>query len=238
MSVKMLELSDVNSYYGKSHILFDISLEVGKGEVVVLLGRNGVGKTTTLRTIMGLVSRRTGRIFFREEVDLIDLPPYRIAKHGVGYVPDYGGVFPNLTVEENLKISIKQSVRQSDRIFDMEEIFKIFPQLKEFAKRAAGTLSGGERRMLGIARGLLLNPDLLLIDEPSEGLAPKIVHDIAEIIKTIQEYGVSLLVADQNLPFVEKIADRVYVMDKGEIKLSGKMDELSRQDLERFLAFS
>ncbi len=237
MSVKMLELSDVNSYYGKSHILFDISLEVGKGEVVVLLGRNGVGKTTTLRTIMGLVPRRTGRIVFREDIDLIDLPPYRIAKHGVGYVPDYGGVFPNLTVEENLKISIKQSVRR-DRIFDMEEIFKIFPQLKEFAKRAAGTLSGGERRMLGIARGLLLNPDLLLIDEPSEGLAPKIVHDIAEIINTIQEYGISLLVADQNLPFVEKIADRVYVMDKGEIKLSGKMDELSRQDLERFLAFS
>ncbi len=239
MRVKMLELSDVNSYYGKSHILFDISLQVGKGEVVVLLGRNGVGKTTTLRTIMGLVSKRTGEIVFREEVDLIGLPPYKIAKFGVGYVPDYGGVFPNLTVEENLKISIKQSVRQSkDRIFDMEEIFKIFPQLREFAKRAAGTLSGGERRMLGIARGLLLNPDLLLIDEPSEGLAPKIVHDIAEIIKTIQEYGVSLLVADQNLPFVEKIADRVYVMDKGEIKLSGKMDELSRQDLERFLAFS
>ena len=237
MSVKMLELSDVNSYYGKSHILFDISLEVGKGEVVVLLGRNGVGKTTTLRTIMGLVPRRTGRIVFREDIDLIDLPPYRIAKHGVGYVPDYGGVFPNLTVEENLKISIKQSVRR-DRIFDMGEIFKVFPQLKEFAKRAAGTLSGGERRMLGIARGLLLNPDLLLIDEPSEGLAPKIVHDIAEIINTIQEYGISLLVADQNLPFVEKIADRVYVMDKGEIKLSGKMDELSRQDLERFLAFS
>lgn len=237
MSVKMLELSDVNSYYGKSHILFDISLEVGKGEVVVLLGRNGVGKTTTLRTIMGLVSRRTGKIVFREKVNLIELPPYRIAKHGVGYVPDYGGVFPNLTVDENLKISIRQSAKR-DRIFDMEEVFRIFPQLKEFAKRAAGTLSGGERRMLGIARGLLLNPDLLLIDEPSEGLAPKIVHDIAEIINTIQGYGVSLLVADQNLPFVEKIADRVYVMDKGEIKLSGKMDELSRQDLERFLAFS
>jgi len=237
MSVKMLELSEVNSYYGKSHILFDVSLGVGKGEVVVLLGRNGVGKTTTLRTIMGLVSKRTGKIVLREEVDLIELPPYRIAKHGVGYVPDYGGVFPNLTVEENLKISIRQSVKR-DRIFDMEEIFRIFPQLKEFAKRVAATLSGGERRMLGIARGLLLNPDLLLIDEPSEGLAPKIVHDIAETIKTIQEYGVSLLVADQNLPFVEKIADRVYVMDKGEIKLSGKMDELSRQDLERFLAFS
>lgn len=237
MSVKMLELSHVNSYYGKSHILFDISLEVSKGEVVVLLGRNGVGKTTTLRTIMGLVSRRTGDILFREEINLIEFPPYKIAKLGVGYVPDYGGVFPNLTVEENLKISIKQSAKQ-DRIFDMEEIFKIFPQLKEFSKRAAGTLSGGERRMLGIAKGLLLNPDLLLIDEPSEGLAPKIVHDTAEIIKTIQEYGVSLLVADQNLPFVEKIADKVYVMDKGEIKLSGRMNELSRQDLERFLAFS
>jgi len=234
----ILELRNVNSYYGKSHILFDVSLEVKRGEVVVLLGRNGVGKTTTLRTIMGLVSKRTGEIILNESVNLITLPPYRISKYGLGFVPDSGGVFPNLTVGENLKISERQSIKREDRIFDMDEVLQIFPQLKELLKRNAGTLSGGERRMLGIARGLLLNPEILLIDEPSEGLAPKIVHDIAETINTIQEYGISLLVADQNLPFVEKVADKIYVMDKGEIKLSGRIDELSRQDLERFLAFS
>ncbi len=234
----ILELRDVNSYYGKSHILFNVSFEVKRGEVVVLLGRNGVGKTTTLRTIMGLVSKRTGEIILDGSINLIALPPYKISRYGLGFVPDSGGIFPNLTVGENLKISERQSIKREDRIFDMNEVFQIFPQLRELLKRTAGKLSGGERRMLGIARGLLLNPEILLIDEPSEGLAPKIVHDIAETINTIQEYGISLLVADQNLPFVEKVADKIYVMDRGEIKLSGRINELSRQDLERFLAFS
>lgn len=233
--MKLLELHDVNSFYGKSHILFDVSLEVDKGEVVVLLGRNGVGKTTTLRTIMGLVSRVTGKILF-EGKDILKLPPYKRVKLGIGFVPDHGGIFPNLTVFQNLKLSIKQS-GSNGRIFNLENIFELFPPLKNMTNRPAGTLSGGERRMLGIARGLLLNPDLLIIDEPSEGLAPFIVHTIAETIMKIQENDVSVLVADQNLPFVEKIADRVYVMDKGEIKLSGKLSELSRKELETFLAF-
>ena len=233
--MKILELQNVNSFYGKSHILFDISLEVSEGEVVVLLGRNGVGKTTTLRTIMGLVSKATGKILFKGE-DILKLPPYKRVKLGIGFVPDHGGIFPNLTVYQNLKLSIKQS-RSNGRIFSLENIFELFPPLKDMTNRLAGTLSGGERRMLGIARGLLLNPELLIIDEPSEGLAPLIVHAIAETIMKIRENGVSVLVADQNLPFVEKIADRVYVMDRGEIKLSGKLSELPREELEAFLTF-
>ncbi len=228
-----MELQNVDSFYGKSQILFDVSLEVDKGEVVVLLGRNGVGKTTTLRTIMGLVSKITGKILFKGEY-ILKLPPYKRAKLGIGFVPDHGGIFPNLTVYENLKLSIKQS--RSDGIFNLEKIFGLFPNLKYMTNRRAGTLSGGERRMLGIARGLL-NPDMLMIDEPSEGLAPSIVHAIAETIIEIRKNGVSVLVADQNLPFVEKIAEKVYVIDKGEIKLSGRLSELSREKLEAFLAF-
>jgi len=231
--MKILELQNVDSFYGKSQILFDVSLEVDKGEVVVLLGRNGVGKTTTLRTIMGLVSKITGKILFKGEY-ILKLPPYKRAKLGIGFVPDHGGIFPNLTVYENLKLSIKQS--RSDGIFNLEKIFGLFPNLKYMTNRRAGTLSGGERRMLGIARGLL-NPDMLMIDEPSEGLAPSIVHAIAETIIEIRKNGVSVLVADQNLPFVEKIAEKVYVIDKGEIKLSGRLSELSREKLEAFLAF-
>lgn len=230
----LLTLSNVNSYYGKSHILFDVSFNVKPGEVVSLLGRNGVGKTTTLRTIMGLVTRRTGEILFKD-ISLVEIPTYKIAKLGIGYVPDYGGIFPNLTVEENLRISLKQAPHT--KFFDLNSVFELFPQLKDFVNRIAGTLSGGERRMLGIAKGLLLNPELLLIDEPSEGLAPKIVHGIAEVIKKIRDEGISVLVADQNLSFVEKIADRVYVMDRGEIKLGGRLDELSREEIEMFLTF-
>ena len=210
--MNILKLSDVNSYYGKSHILFNVSLTVRKGEVTALLGRNGVGKTTTLRTIMNLVTKRTGEIIFKENVDLIRVPTHKIAKLGISYVPDHGGIFPNLTVEENLKISVKQGVGKG--LFDMKTIFELFPQLKDFVNRAAGTLSGGERRMLGIAKGLLLNPELLLIDEPSEGLAPRIIRDIIETIKRIQKHGVSVLLTSPNLLFVEKTADRIYVMDK------------------------
>ncbi|RLI82384.1 ABC transporter ATP-binding protein [Archaeoglobales archaeon] len=231
--MSLLSLSNVNSYYGKSHILFNVSLEVGQGEVVVLLGRNGVGKTTTLKTIMGLVPRITGKITFKEK-DLLAIPPYKRVELGIGFVPDHGGIFPNLTVIQNLKLSMKRS--RPSKIFDLKNIFELFPQLEYMTNRLAGTLSGGERRMLGIARGLLLNPDLLIIDEPSEGLAPTIVHGIAETIAKIRENGLSIFVADQNLPFVEKIADRIYVMDRGEIKLSGKSSELSREDLEAFLA--
>ncbi|RLI84232.1 ABC transporter ATP-binding protein [Archaeoglobales archaeon] len=235
----MLTLSDVNSYYEKSHILFGVSLEIKEGEVVVLLGRNGVGKTTTLKTIMGLVPKITGKILFKDSTDLLKIPPHKRAKLGIGYVPDHGGIFPNLTVYQNMKLSIKQSKSKSEstQIFELEDVFDLFPQLEHMINRLAGTLSGGERRMLGIARGLLLNPDLLIIDEPSEGLAPNIVQDIVEIINKIRSSGVSVLVADQNLPFVEKIADRVYVIDKGEIKLSGKLSELSREELEMFLTF-
>jgi branched-chain amino acid transport system ATP-binding protein len=235
----ILTLSDVNSYYGKSHILFGISLEVKESEVVVLLGRNGVGKTTTLKTIMGLVPKITGKILFKDGIDLLKIPPYKKAKLGIGYVPDHGGIFPNLTVYQNMKISIKQSQSKSEstQIFELKDVFNLFPQLEHMTNRLAGTLSGGERRMLGIARGLLLNPELLIIDEPSEGLAPNIVQDIIEVIKKIRSSGVSVLVADQNLPFVEKIADRVYVIDKGEIKMSGELSELSREELEMFLTF-
>ena len=232
--MKILELRNINAFYGKSHVLFDVSLDVEKGEVAVLLGRNGVGKTTTLKTIMGLV-KSTGDIIF-DGKSIMDIPTHKRVKLGIGFVPDHGGIFPNLTVIQNLKISLKRS-KDSNKLFDLESVFELFPPLKDMTNRIAGTLSGGERRMLGIARGLLLNPQLLLIDEPSEGLAPSIVHNIVEIIQKIKEKGVSILVADQNLPFVEKIADRVYVMDRGEIVLSGRISDISRRDLEAFLTF-
>lgn len=229
MKDSLLAVDDLNAFYGKSQITFGVSLEVQAGEVVALIGRNGVGKTTTLRSIMGLVDKDAGGLSFGG-VDISRMKPYHGASKGLAYVPDTGGVFPNLTVEENFMLSVREGH------FTLDYIYTTFPQLRELTGRRGGQLSGGERRLVGISRGLLANPTLLLIDEPSEGLAPSIVKEIALIIARLKEEALSMLIADQNLSFVLAVADRIYIMDNGQIITSGKKEELPREVIEKYLA--
>ncbi|MFW6081051.1 MAG: ABC transporter ATP-binding protein, partial [Desulfosalsimonas sp.] len=200
----------------------------GQGESAVLVGRNGVGKSTTLKSIMGYVDKKDSRITFKG-MDITETPPYRIARSGITFVPDHGGVFHNLTVEDNLKVSERKGM------FSRDYVYELFPRIKNILRRKGAHLSGGERRMVGIARGLLMNPELIIIDEPSEGLAPSLVKDIAEAITRLEE-KISLLIADQNLGFVMSIADHIYIMDAGQIKLSGNKHEIRKQDIEKYIA--
>lgn len=225
---EILKAENLNAFYGRSQITFDLDISIGQGESAVLVGRNGVGKSTTLKSIMGYVEKKNSRVFFRDQ-EITDTAPYRIARSGITFVPDHGGVFHNLTVEDNLKVSERKGM------FSRDYVYELFPRIKNIPRRKGAHLSGGERRMVGIARGLLMNPDMLIIDEPSEGLAPSLVKDIAEAINKLGE-KISLLIADQNLGFVIKIADRIYIMDAGRIKLSGTSDEIKRQDIEKYIA--
>ncbi len=225
---EILEVESLNSFYGRSQVTFDISFSVGPGEAAVLVGRNGVGKSTTLRSILGYVDKRDSRVFFKEQ-DITRYPPHRIAKRGLTFVPDNGGVFHNLSVEDNFRVSERSGP------FNREYVYELFPKIRNILKRKGAHLSGGERKMVGISKGLLMNPDMLIIDEPSEGLAPFLVKDIAAAINKLEE-KISLLVADQNLGFVLDIADKIYIMDSGQIKLSGGRDEIKRDDIEKFIA--
>lgn len=225
---EVLKVETLNAYYGRSQITFDVDLAVGPGEAAVLVGRNGVGKSTTLKSIMGYVDTKNSKVFFKDQ-DISKMPPYRIAKSGLTYIPDTGGVFHNLTVDDNLRLS------RRDGAFDRDYVFELFPRIKNILRRKGAHLSGGERKMVGIAKGLLMNPDMLILDEPSEGLAPSLVKDIATAINKLEE-KISLLVADQNLAFVLAIADQIYIMDSGRIKLSGSKDEIKREDIEKFIA--
>jgi len=220
----ILEVDKINTYYGSSHILFDVSLGIDQGKVVVVLGRNGAGKTTTLKSIMGLVPARTGMISFRG-IRVEGLPSYRIARMGMGFVPEDRVIFPDLTVRENLEIAQKPT--QEGKIeWTVEKVFGFFPVLEKFQKRSGGTLSGGEQQMLTIARTLMGNPELLLLDEPVEGLAPMVVRMLGEIIHQIKNQGVTLLVSEQNVKFSLKIATQVYILDKGAICYQGSVEEL------------
>ena len=225
---EILKVESLNSFYGRSQITFDVDLAVNPGEVAVLVGRNGVGKTTTLKGIMGYVNKKKSRITFKDR-DITNLPPYTIAKSGLTYVPDTDGVFHNLTVEDNFKVSERSGS------FTWEYVFELFPRIENLLKRKGAHLSGGERKMAGISKGLLMNPDMLIIDEPSEGLAPFLVKDIAKAINKLEE-EISLMVADQNLGFVLSIADKIYIMDSGRIRLSGSRDEIKREDIEKYVA--
>lgn len=225
---EILKVESLNSFYGRSQITFDIDLAVGQGDVAVLVGRNGVGKTTTLKSIMGYVDTKNTRILFKDQ-DITNMAPYRVAKSGLTYVPDTGGVFHNLTVEDNFRVS------ESSGTFNRDYVFELFPKIKNILKRKGAHLSGGERKMVGISKGLLMNPDMLIIDEPSEGLAPSLVKDIADAINKLEE-KICLLVADQNLAFVLNIADKIYIMDAGQVKRSGNRDELKKEDIEKFIA--
>jgi len=224
----ILEMEGINSYYGSSHILFDVSLGIESGQVVVLLGRNGAGKTTTLKTIMGLVHPRAGKITYRGQ-RVEGLPSYRIARLGIGFVPEDRVIFPDLTVRENLEIAQKKG-KESETSWTQEKVFGFFPALQKFQGRNGGTLSGGEQQMLTIARTLMGNPDFLLLDEPVEGLAPLIVRMLGEIINQIKDHGVTLLVSEQNVKFSFRIAQKVYIIDKGTIRYEGTVEDLKANE--------
>ena len=226
----MLKIRDIHTYYGKSHILQGVSLDVNQGEVVALLGRNGVGKTTTLKTIMGINPPKEGSIFFRrgdKEIEITSLPSYKIAQLGIGYVPEDRRIFTHLTTLENLRTGLdlvykdKQSKERA-----LEEVFQCFPKLGERKNQAARTLSGGEQQMLAIARVMVTKPKLVLMDEPSEGLMPMLVAEIRKVIKQMRDEGFTILLIDQDFKMCLEISDRAYIMEKGIIRYQGETKEL------------
>jgi len=218
-----LSVTALDAAYGQAQVLFDVSLEVGAGEAVALLGRNGAGKSTAFRAILGLIVRRGGRIVFDNE-DISKRPPYEIVRRGLGYVPEDRRIFADLTVEENLQVG-RQPPRPDAPTWTPERLFAIFPNLRELRRSAGARISGGEQQMLTIARTLMGNPSLLLLDEPSEGLAPRIVEQMIEAIGEMKREGLSLLVSEQNLAVARLVADRVYVIEKGAIRFTGTMAE-------------
>jgi branched-chain amino acid transport system ATP-binding protein len=220
----LLELSHVETYYDDSHILFDLSLSVEAGEVVCLLGRNGAGKTTTVRSIVGLTAPRAGRITLRGH-DLVGLAPFRIARLGIGFVPEDRRVFPNLTVYENLEVARQTWGNGTAGAWTIPRVFELFPILRERRRQAGGTLSGGEQQMLTIARTLMGNPAVLLLDEPSEGLAPLVVETLRQQLAHLKETGLTIVLAEQNVRFVSALGDRVYILEKGMVRYQGSMAE-------------
>lgn len=225
-----LSVANLNSHYGPAHILFDIGLDVGEGEVVALLGRNGAGKSTTFRSIVGLVALREGQIMF-EGKDISTAPTHEIVRSGLGYVPEERRIFTDLTVEENLEVG-RQKSRPNAPQWTREKLYQLFPNLGEMKNRPGGRMSGGEQQMLTIARTLMGNPSLVLLDEPSEGLSPKIVEQMVDAIRTMKKEGVSLVVSEQNLHFAKLISDRAYIIERGRICFEGTMAELdARPDI-------
>ncbi|MEW9305976.1 ABC transporter ATP-binding protein [Labrys neptuniae] len=219
-----LEIAALDSFYGPAHILHQVCLEIGPGEVVALLGRNGAGKSTTFRSIIGLVADRRGAIRL-DGADIIRLPVYEIARRGIGYVPEDRRVFTDLTVRENLEVG-RRPPRQNLKPWTPERLYELFPNLAAMPGRLGGRMSGGEQQMLTIARTLMGNPAIVLLDEPSEGLAPKIVEDMARAILRLKQEGLSILLSEQNLHFAHLIADRAYVIESGMIRYSGTMAAL------------
>jgi branched-chain amino acid transport system ATP-binding protein len=218
----LLELEHIETYYGESHILFDVSMEAEAGEVVCLLGRNGAGKTTTMRSIIGLTPPRAGRIALRG-CDLAGMPPYRIARLGIGFVPEDRRVFPNLSVRENLEVARRTWGDSGATQWTEERVFDFFPHLRALKHRHAGRLSGGEQQMLTIARTLMGSPDVLLLDEPSEGLAPLVVEMLRAQLARLKESGLTMILAEQNVRFVSGLGERVYILEKGMVRYQGSM---------------
>ena len=214
----------LHTYYGKSHILHGVSLEAGEGQVTALLGRNGAGKTTTLRSLMGLTPPREGKVTIFGAVTT-SWPPFRIAASGVGYVPEGRKIFPNLTVEENLLVPLERPGP-----WTIASIYQLFPRLEERKSNRGRQLSGGEQEMLSIARALLLNPKLLILDEPSQGLAPLIVREVFRIVSKMREEGISVLLVEQNVRMSLEVADHAYVLDDGHVVYSGPARELAADE--------
>jgi len=219
----MLEVRDLHAYYGKSHILQGVDFNVGEGEIVSLLGRNGVGRSTAIKAIMGEVVR-TGSIRFKGQ-EISSLKPHQVARSGLGYVPENRDIFPQLTVRENLILGMK-STRAGGR-WSMDDMFELFPRLRERAETPGGVLSGGEQQMLTICRTLMGDPDLVMIDEPTEGLAPKMVELVAQLLEQIAARGVSILLVEQKLTIALRICKRLYVMGHGRIEFEGTADDLA-----------
>jgi len=219
----LLEVSHIDTYYGDSHILFELSLEVAEGEVVCLLGRNGAGKTTTVRSIIGLTPPRSGRISLRSR-PIAGLPAYRVARQGIGFVPEDRRVFGNLTVHENLEVARRTWGNGAQNIWTEERVYELFPILRSRRGQLAGTMSGGEQQMLTIARTLMGSPDILLLDEPSEGLAPLVVETLREQLGQLKKTGLTMILAEQNVRFVSDLGDRVYILENGMVKYTGSME--------------
>lgn len=219
----ILEVDRIDTYYGSSHILQGVSLSVAEGEVVALLGRNGVGKTTTLRTVIGLTPPAKGSIRFAGS-EIGGLPAHAVARKGVAYVPDDLRIFPDLTVSENLEIARRLSRRRGP--WNRDRVIALFPKLGELADKKGINLSGGERKMLGIGRALMANPALLLLDEPSEGLAPLMVANLVEVLGEMRGRGVTILLADQNLKFCRTVCGRGYILEKGAVRFEGTMEAI------------
>jgi branched-chain amino acid transport system ATP-binding protein len=227
----MLEVENLRGWYGAAQILYDLTFEVGRGEVVAFMGRNGAGKSTTLKAIMGLLPRRSGNVRFTGR-DISRLKPFEIARLGLGFTPEDRRIFSDLTVLENLDVG-----RQPPRTFTngrpaptwtLEKVFALFPNLAEMRDRLGGRMSGGEQQMLTVARTLMGNPVLVLLDEPSEGVAPLIVEQMAATIVELKKEGLSVLLSEQNIHFAELVSDRVYVLEKGQLRWQGRMADLAR----------
>ena len=231
----ILEARELVTGYGFSVVIHGISLDVDTGEIVCLLGRNGAGKSTTLRSIMGLTPPRSGRVTFRGE-EITGRQPFEIARRGVGYVPDDRRIFSDLTVKENLEIV--QRVTRRDGRWSLERVYQLFPVLQELSAKPGAGLSGGEQKMLAIGRALMGNPALLILDEPSEGLSPLLVRTLVDALRRIREEGTTLLIADQNVKFARRVADRGYIMEKGTIRFAGPLEQLWQNEevVRRYLA--
>ncbi len=223
MSEPLLTVENIHTAYGLSRVLFGISLEVKAGECVCLLGRNGVGKTTTMRSVMGLTPPASGRVVWKGR-DIAGRTPHQVARAGIGFVPEDRRIFPELTVWENLDVAARAGGRRGH--WTIETVYELFPKLEELRNRQGGFLSGGEQQMLTIARTLMGNPELLLLDEPSEGLAPLVVDMLREKIGTLRDQGLTILLAEQGVEFCLALADRVYVLEKGAVRHSGPAAEL------------
>jgi branched-chain amino acid transport system ATP-binding protein len=228
MSMPMLEVQGLNAFYGKAQMLFDVSLDVGCGEVVALMGRNGAGKSTTIKSIMGLLPSKRGQVRFMGE-DIAAFEPFQIARRGLGFVPEDRRVFSELSVIQNLEVG-KQAARAGAAPWTPERLFKLFPNLGEMPDRPGGSMSGGEQQMLTVARTLMGNPLLLMLDEPSEGVAPVIVEQMAHMIMTLKQQGLAILLSEQNLHFAQLVCDRAYVLEQGQIRFSGTMQALAANE--------
>ncbi len=225
----MLEVKDIHTYYGLSHILFGVTLEVRKGEIVCVLGRNGAGKTTIMRSIMSFTPPSQGKVYFNGK-DITRLPVFKIAKMGLAFVPDNRRIFPDLTVEENLDIAAHAGRGRGRSNWNKEKIYELFPPLRELDCRQGGFCSGGEQQMLAVARALMGNPDYLLLDEPLEGLAPLVVRELVVQIERLRKEGLSILITEQNVRAALKLANRVYVIDRGEVRFQGTVKELEENE--------
>jgi len=220
----LLDVRRLNAFYGRAQVLFDVSLRLDRGEAVALMGRNGAGKSTTLKAIMGLVQARADHLTFSGH-SLRGIPPYRVARLGLGYVPEDRRIFTGLTVEENLEVG-RQSARSGRTPWTPERLFRLFPNLEAARSRPASQMSGGEQQMLSIARTLMGNPDAVLLDEPSEGLAPVIVETLVEAVLVMKQEGIAVLLSEQNLAFATAACDRAYVIETGHLRYEGSVADL------------